>query len=180
MFCGVVGLILTESSEQECNKQHKKAGAVGMGRTAVHPVLLTDAHLYFDLCVAGQGGHSWVRNEQRELVVGFLQTVQKHDLGVCGCRRHRGRGKLCEDLLSALHSCMHLWLSDMNDSTNYRGLPHSLSHKKLSLLQLHVAFCCITLEKFTSCWRCYSSYNMHISTYVTAVHRTCILLHDPT
>lgn len=58
---------------------------MGVGRAAVHPVLLTDAHLNFDLCVVGQRGHPRISDEQRELVVGFLQTVQKHDLGVCSC-----------------------------------------------------------------------------------------------
>lgn len=58
---------------------------MGVGRAAVHLVLLTDAHLNFDLCVVGQRGHPRVGDEQRELVVGFLQAVQEHDLGVCCC-----------------------------------------------------------------------------------------------
>lgn len=66
---------------------------MGVGRAAVHPVLITDAHLNFDLCVIGQRGHPRVRDEQRELVVVFLQTAQKHDLGVCSCGRQREKCK---------------------------------------------------------------------------------------
>lgn len=47
-----------EKGEQECCEQHElKAGAVGVARAAVHLVLLTDAHLNFELCVVGQRGH---------------------------------------------------------------------------------------------------------------------------
>ena len=62
---------------------------MGVGGAAVHLVLLADAHLNFDLCVVGQWGHPRVSDEQRELVVGFLQTVQEHDVGVCGCGGNR-------------------------------------------------------------------------------------------
>lgn len=79
--------VLTEYGEQECRQQQQKAGVVGVGGAAVHLVLLTHAHVNFDLCVVGQRGHPWVGDDQRELVVGFLQTVQKHDLGMCCYRR---------------------------------------------------------------------------------------------
>lgn len=56
-----------------------------MGPTAVHPVLLALAHLNLDLGAAGQRRHPRVGDEQRQLVVGLLQAVQQHDLGVRGC-----------------------------------------------------------------------------------------------
>lgn len=73
----------------------------------MHLVLLTDAHLNFDLSVVGQRGNPRVSDEQRELVVGFLQTVQKHDLGVCGCGRHaEEEGDLMKGKHSNPPSCM--------------------------------------------------------------------------
>lgn len=61
---------------------------MGGAGAAVHLVLLTDAHLDFDLRVVGQRGHARVGDEQRQLVVGHLQRLQEHDLGVRGCGRH--------------------------------------------------------------------------------------------
>lgn len=96
-------MVLTEKGEQECREQHEKADAVGVRRAAVHLVLLTDAHLNFDLCAVGQRGHPWVSDEQRELVVGFLQTVQKRDLGVCGCGGHtEGEGSFFNKWMQVL------------------------------------------------------------------------------
>lgn len=56
-----------------------------MGPTAVHLVLLAHAHLNLDLRAVGERRHPRVRDEQRQLVVGLLQAVQQHDLGVRGC-----------------------------------------------------------------------------------------------
>lgn len=80
---------LTEQGDRQRHKQREKADPVGVGRAAVHLVLPADAHLNFDLCAVGQWRHPRVSDEQGQLVVGFLQTVQKHDLGVCGCEEMR-------------------------------------------------------------------------------------------
>lgn len=66
---------------------------MGVRGAAVHLVLLADAHLNFDLCAVGQRGHPRVGDDQRKLVVGFLQTVQNHDLRVCGCGRDGEKNK---------------------------------------------------------------------------------------